>query len=93
MRIALHDIPIANDIIVVTPDGTGNPQQWTYPGLGATDDIGFVRTLLDHIEPGAELGGLGLEFLGRELLDQGLELGNFGDPLEVPLDLARIGIA
>jgi polyhydroxybutyrate depolymerase len=36
--------------IVITPDGTGTPRQWTYPGLGATDDIGFVGALLDRIE-------------------------------------------
>ncbi len=37
--------------VVVTPNGTGNPQHWEYPGLGgAVDDIAFIRELLDRVE-------------------------------------------
>ncbi len=34
--------------IVITPDGTGAPQHWTYPGLGDVDDAGFLGALLDR---------------------------------------------
>ncbi len=36
--------------IVVTPNGTGAPQHWNYPGLSGTDDITFMRELLDRLE-------------------------------------------
>ncbi len=36
--------------IVVTPNGTGAPQHWNYPGLPGTDDIAFIRELLDRLE-------------------------------------------
>jgi polyhydroxybutyrate depolymerase len=36
--------------IVVTPDATGTPKHWNYPGLGGADDIGFMRDLLDRVE-------------------------------------------
>jgi polyhydroxybutyrate depolymerase len=36
--------------IVVTPDGTGEPRHWNYPGLGGADDIAFAGNLLDHVE-------------------------------------------
>jgi polyhydroxybutyrate depolymerase len=36
--------------IVVSPDGTGTPLHWTYPGLGDVDDIAFIRELLDRLE-------------------------------------------
>lgn len=35
--------------IVVSPDGTGTPLHWTYPGLGI-DDIAFIRDLFDQLE-------------------------------------------
>jgi len=41
----------------------------------------------------AELGRLGLELFVRERLEERLELADVGDTLEVPLDLARVGIA
>jgi polyhydroxybutyrate depolymerase len=43
----------AAGFITVSPDGSGNPQMWTYPALaGATgvDDVGFIRDLLDKLE-------------------------------------------
>ena len=36
--------------IVVTPDGTGDPRHWNYPGISGADDIAFMRDLLDHVE-------------------------------------------
>ena len=36
--------------IVVTPDGSGTPQHWNYPGLGGADDIAFTGELLDRVE-------------------------------------------
>lgn len=36
--------------ITVSPDGTGDPRHWTYPGLGSVDDVAFVRELLDTLE-------------------------------------------
>lgn len=36
--------------IVATPDGTGEPRHWNYPGLGGADDIAFTGDLLDRIE-------------------------------------------
>ena len=36
--------------LVVSPDGTGDQRHWNYPGLGGTDDIAFMRDLLDRIE-------------------------------------------
>jgi polyhydroxybutyrate depolymerase len=36
--------------IVVSPDGTGEPPRWTYPGTGPVDDIAFFRELLDRLE-------------------------------------------
>lgn len=36
--------------IVVTPNGTGSPQHWNYPGLGGADDIAFMGDLLDRVE-------------------------------------------
>jgi polyhydroxybutyrate depolymerase len=35
--------------IVVSPDGTGTPLHWTYPGLGDVDDVAFIRELLDRL--------------------------------------------
>lgn len=40
----------AEGFIVVSPEGTGMPQHWNYPGLGGTDDIAFIRDLLDKLE-------------------------------------------
>ena len=39
-----------NGFIVVSPDGTGEPRRWNYPGLPGADDIAFMRGLLDHLE-------------------------------------------
>lgn len=36
--------------IVVSPDGTGEPRHWNYPGLPGADDIAFIRALLDKLE-------------------------------------------
>lgn len=36
--------------IVVTPDGAGDPQRWSYPGLGGADDVAFIGALLDKVE-------------------------------------------
>lgn len=36
--------------ILVSPDGTGSPLHWTYPGLGSVDDAAFMRELLDRVE-------------------------------------------
>jgi polyhydroxybutyrate depolymerase len=36
--------------IVVTPDGTGDPRRWNFPGLGGADDIAFIGELLDRLE-------------------------------------------
>lgn len=36
--------------IVVSPNGTGSPQRWTFPGLGSVDEVAFVGDLLDKLE-------------------------------------------
>jgi polyhydroxybutyrate depolymerase len=36
--------------ITVAGNGTGDPQQWTYPGLGDVDEARFVADLLDKLE-------------------------------------------
>jgi polyhydroxybutyrate depolymerase len=36
--------------ILASPDGTGSPLHWSYPGLGGVDDVAFIRDLLDSIE-------------------------------------------
>ena len=36
--------------IVVSPDGTGEPKHWNYPGFGGADDVAFTRDLLDRVE-------------------------------------------
>jgi polyhydroxybutyrate depolymerase len=36
--------------IVASPDGTGTPLRWNYPGLGGVDDVAFMRDLLDRLD-------------------------------------------
>ena len=36
--------------IVVSPNGSGYPQRWAFPGLGGVDDVGFIGELLDALE-------------------------------------------
>jgi polyhydroxybutyrate depolymerase len=36
--------------IVVSPNGTGDPQRWTFPGLGSVDDVAFIGELLDRLQ-------------------------------------------
>jgi polyhydroxybutyrate depolymerase len=40
----------AEGFITVSPDGTGTPQHWNYPGLGGADDVAFIGSLLDKLE-------------------------------------------
>jgi polyhydroxybutyrate depolymerase len=36
--------------IVVSPNGTGEPQRWTFPGLGEVDEPAFIADLLDKLQ-------------------------------------------
>jgi polyhydroxybutyrate depolymerase len=36
--------------IVVSPNGTGNPQMWAFPFLGTVDEPAFLAELLDRLE-------------------------------------------
>jgi polyhydroxybutyrate depolymerase len=36
--------------IVVSPNGSGYPQRWAFPGLGGADDVGFIGELLGALE-------------------------------------------
>jgi polyhydroxybutyrate depolymerase len=36
--------------LVVSPNGTGNPQRWSFPALGDVDEAAFVGELLDKLE-------------------------------------------
>lgn len=40
----------AEGFIVVSPNGTGNPQMWSFPFLGTVDEPAFIGTLLDRLE-------------------------------------------
>jgi polyhydroxybutyrate depolymerase len=36
--------------IVVSPNGSGTPQMWTFPGLGDVDDAAFISGLIDALQ-------------------------------------------
>jgi polyhydroxybutyrate depolymerase len=36
--------------IVVSPNGSGYPQRWAFPGLGGVDEVAFIGELLDRLE-------------------------------------------
>ena len=40
----------AEGFITVAGNGTGEPQRWTYPGLGDVDEPAFVADLLDKLQ-------------------------------------------
>ena len=76
------------DIEGAQPDGSAR----RFPDHGK----GFGQHVVEQLallQPLAKLGGLRLQLIVGELFDQRLELVHVGDPLEVPLDLARVGIA
>ncbi len=83
-----HDAADMLDVEGSQPDGpTG---RLPGDGKGLHQDVVENLTLL---QPLAKLGRLRPQFVVAELLDQRLELGNVGNPLEVPLDLPRVRIA
>ena len=40
----------AEGFIVVSPNGTGSPQMWSFPFLGTVDEPAFIADLLDRLE-------------------------------------------
>lgn len=40
----------AEGFIVVSPNGSGTPQMWTFPGLGDVDDAAFISDLIDTLQ-------------------------------------------
>lgn len=36
-------------LIIVAPNGSGTPPKWTFPGLGAVNDVAFIGELIDEL--------------------------------------------
>ena len=80
----------ADELHVEGPQADGAAGGFANHGKGLDQHVLDALTLLQSL---AELRRPGLQLIVAEFLHQRLELVDIGNPFQVPLDLARVGIA